>query len=84
MLSKILNFSLVVGEADDYDVEICPVVYTCFFGSLGVAGVLCCCTGSLSLFLAGSGVGEDSVGNDGHGRFFMEMIGWEGELLAFC
>lgn len=67
--SEILDF-LFVGEANDNKVEVDPFVFAGFCGNFEVAGFSRCYTGSRGWFFAGSGVGEDSGGNIGHGRIF--------------
>ena len=81
-LPKLL-YVFLVGETYLDDVKVDPVEYAGFFGSLSVAGDSPCHAGAGGWFLAGSGFGEDSVGNVGHGGRGVGVMGWGGRKGSF-
>ena len=85
-LPKLLDV-LLVGETYLDDVKIDPVEYAGLFGSLSVAGDSACHAGAGWWFLAGSGFGEDSVGDVGHGGRCVGVMGCgreEGFFFGAC
>lgn len=83
-LPKLLDVFLAGKTYLDY-VEIDPVEYAGFFGRLSVAGDSPCHAGAGGWFLAGSGFGEDSVGNVGHGGRCVGVVCWGGGgRVLFC